>query len=94
MRQLKAHWIGPLSYRGSLYKMEAGVYLIMAGQDVLFVGGEANVNMTLNKHIVFSERGYATAHDLVGRELMHYTRRYNERLTVKLGRSRTQRLVQ
>jgi hypothetical protein len=83
-RPLRARWLGPFAYRDGIYRVSAGLYLVMAGQNLLYVGGAPNVSAALNRHVMFTERG-VTPHDMVGRELLHYAQRYSERLSLKVA---------
>ena len=85
MRELTVNWIGPFSYRNAFYKVEAGLYLIFVGQHPIYISGTNDISSELGRHAIYSPERVRPG-DMVGRELIDYSRRYNLRLTAKLAR--------
>ncbi|MDX9722788.1 MAG: hypothetical protein RBU37_18715 [Myxococcota bacterium] len=83
-RQLNIHWIGPFSYLAAYYKLPSGLYLVYVGQHPIFLGASTDFARSLSGHAVHTGSAVHPV-DMIGRELLSYARRYNQRLLVKLG---------
>ena len=84
MRELSVRWIGPFEYRNAFYVVPTGLYMVFVGQFPIYLGSAIDLGRVLSSHAVISNRG-AHASDMLGRELLDYSRRYNQRLMVKLA---------
>jgi len=84
MRELTVRWIGPFAYRNALYVIPTGLYMVFVGQHPIYLGAALDLGRTLSSHAVVSSQGTAPG-DMLGRELLDYSRRYHQPLTVKLA---------
>lgn len=81
MRKLSVRWVGPIPYMEALYVQPSGLYLVFAGQHLLYVDGGPSLDKALNAHFGPGMR----ALDHTGREVWHYARNYRLDPTVKVG---------
>ncbi len=77
-------WLGPFQYRDALYVIDSGLYFVFVGQHPIYLNGDVDVNRMLSSHLS-ATHGAVHPTDMMGRELLAYSQRYKQRLTVKVG---------
>lgn len=85
MRHVVVDWRGPFHFRQALRLMQRGLYLLSVGQEPLYLGASVELPRQLGSHVIYTGNA-VSAGDMLGRELLKFTRSHNARLHVKLGR--------
>lgn len=83
-RELTVEWRGPFHFRQALRLLKRGLYLLSVGQEPLYIGASLELPRQLGAHVVY-HGSHVSAGDMLGRELLKFTRSHNARLHVKLA---------